>query len=60
MANSTWLARLPTGRTSTFLDTTASADLSQTVLTQTPQFIQSLRSVEMSLNNVGEIRPPGE
>lgn len=51
---------LADGANSTFLDTTANADLSQTVLTQTPQFIQSLRSVEMSLNNVGEIRPPGE
>jgi flagellar basal-body rod modification protein FlgD len=51
---------LADGASSTFLDTTANADLSQTVLNQTPQFIQPIRSVEMSLNNIGEIRPPGE
>jgi len=48
---------LADGRAGTFLDTTSNAQLSQTLLTKTPQFIQSLRSVEISLNNVGEIRP---
>jgi flagellar basal-body rod modification protein FlgD len=51
---------LADGNTSTFLDTTANADLDQTVLTQNPQFIQPLRNVVISLNNVGEIRPPGQ
>ncbi len=50
---------LANGRTSTFLDTTTNAELSQTILTRTPQLTQSLRSVEISLNNVGEIRQSG-
>lgn len=48
---------LADGTTRTFLDTTANADLSQTVLSQTPQLAQSVQNVEMSLNNLGEIRP---
>lgn len=43
---------------STFLDTTASDDLSELVLSGTPQMMRSQRSFTVSLKNVGEIRPP--
>jgi flagellar hook assembly protein FlgD len=50
---------LASGKTSSYVDTTADADLSSTVLTKTPQYIDgSRRSYTVSLNNVGEIRPP--
>lgn len=49
---------LPDGGTSTFLDTSSNAELSSSVLTKTPQLITTKRSFAVSLNNVGEIRPP--
>jgi len=51
---------LPDGQSSTFLDDTADADLSETVLNGNPPLLDSVqRSFEVSLGNVGEIRPPG-
>jgi len=49
---------LADGTTSTFLDTTSNANLGKNVLNKTPQLFQSIRSVEISLNNVDEVRPP--
>lgn len=50
---------LTSGTTSNYIDTTADADLSSTVLTRTPQLIdKATRSFQVSLENVGEIRPP--
>ena len=47
------------GRQSSYLDTTRDDALSGTTLTRTPQLIDHPnRSFEVSLNNVGEIRPP--
>jgi flagellar basal-body rod modification protein FlgD len=50
---------LDDGTSSTFLDTTSNANLGKSVLTQAPQLIQSIRSVEINLNNIDEVRPPG-
>jgi len=50
---------LNSGKTATFQDTTSDADLSATVLSRTPAFVLNAhRTYEVSLNNVGEIRPP--
>ena len=50
---------LTSGKTSSFVDTLADDELSGSTLTKTPQFIDNAqRSFEVSLNNVGEIRPP--
>jgi hypothetical protein len=43
---------------STFLDRTATADLSQLVLSGAPQLMEPVRTFTVSLKNVGEIRPP--
>ncbi len=48
------------GKQSTFLDTTATADLSDYVMTGTPQLTSPSREFIVSLKNVGEIRPPGK
>lgn len=45
-------------KASTYLDTTATEDLSNLVLTGTPQEIEPKRTFTVSLKNVGEIRPP--
>ena len=50
---------ITSGKTSNFLDTTSNAELSDTVLSGTPQLVVSQREFSVSLNNVGEIRPPG-
>jgi len=44
---------------STFVDSTATEDLSNLVLTGTPQMLDPQRTFVVSLKNVGEIRPPG-
>ena len=44
---------------STFVDNTATEDLSNLVLTGTPQEIKPQRTFIVSLKNVGEIRPQG-
>jgi flagellar hook assembly protein FlgD len=50
---------LNSGDAATFQDTTADANLSATVLSRTPAFVLNAhRTYEVSLNNVGEIRPP--
>jgi flagellar basal-body rod modification protein FlgD len=46
------------GKKSTFLDTTATDDLSELVLSGTPEMIKSERTFTVSLKNVGEISPP--
>jgi flagellar basal-body rod modification protein FlgD len=46
------------GKKSTFLDTSATADLSDYVLSGTPQLASPSREFIVSLKNVGEIRPP--
>jgi flagellar hook assembly protein FlgD len=47
------------GKTASFLDKTADANLSATVLSRTPALVLNAhRTYEVSLNNVGEIRPP--
>jgi hypothetical protein len=43
---------------STFVDNTATEDLSNLVLSGTPQEIKPQRTFTVSLKNVGEIRPP--
>lgn len=48
------------GKSGTFLDTVATADLSDQVLGGTPQMMQPSRSYTVSLKNVGQIRPPAE
>ncbi|TWU27805.1 flagellar hook assembly protein FlgD [Bythopirellula polymerisocia] len=54
-----FVGSLADGKTSSYLDTTKDDALSGTTLTRTPQLIdQPNRSFEVSLNNVGEIRPP--
>lgn len=54
-----FVGSLNDGKSSSYLDTTRDDDLSGTTLTRTPQLIdQPSRSFEVSLNNVGEIRPP--
>jgi len=45
---------------STFVDSTATEDLSNLVLTGTPQMLDPQRTFIVSLKNVGEIRPPGK
>ena len=50
---------LNNGKTGSFHDTTADADLSGTVLSRSfASVLNAKRSYEVSLNNVGEIRPP--
>ena len=44
---------------STFVDATATDDLSNLVLSGTPQLLEPQRTFTVSLKNVGEIRPPG-
>jgi flagellar hook assembly protein FlgD len=46
------------GKKSTFLDVTSTDDLSDYVLTGTPQLMTPSRTFTVSLKNVGEIRPP--
>lgn len=45
-------------KASTYVDTTATEDLSNLVLSGTPQMIEPSRTFTVSLKNVGEIRPP--
>jgi flagellar hook assembly protein FlgD len=50
---------LTSGKTATYLDKVADEDLSATVLNRTPVYVTNAhRKFEVSLNNVGEIRPP--
>lgn len=50
---------LPDGNTSSFRDTISDENLSPSILSKTPQYIaEPTRSFTVSLNNVGEIRPP--
>lgn len=49
---------LSEGKNATFLDTVATADLSDQVLGSTPQMMDPTRNFIVSLKNVGEIRPP--
>jgi flagellar basal-body rod modification protein FlgD len=52
---------LNSGKTGSFLDTTADEDLSGAVLNRTPRFVlNAARQYEVSLSNVGEIRPPAK
>ena len=54
------VAVIPDGATSSYHDTTSDENLSPSILSETPQFIaEPTRSFTVSLNNVGEIRPPG-
>jgi flagellar basal-body rod modification protein FlgD len=46
------------GKQSTFLDTTATEDLSQLVMSGDPVLVEPTREFIVSLKNVGEIRPP--
>ena len=46
------------GKKSTFLDVTSTEDLSDYVLSGTPQLMAPSRTFTVSLKNVGEIRPP--
>ena len=46
------------GKKSTFQDVTSTEDLSDYVLTGTPQLMSPSRTFTVSLKNVGEIRPP--
>jgi len=53
------LDTLTDGNVSSYVDSTADADLSQTVLNGTPSLVDNAqRSFTVSLRNVGEIRPP--
>ena len=53
------VATIPDGKTSTYTDTTADANLSAAVLNRIPKLIsEPTRSFTVGLNNVGEIRPP--
>ncbi|MCA9260563.1 MAG: hypothetical protein KDA61_15225 [Planctomycetales bacterium] len=47
------------GDQASYMDTKADSELSQRVLTGTPQMVTSERSFEVSLKNVSEIKPPG-
>ncbi len=49
---------LADGGASSFLDTSANAELSNRVLTTEPQRSVAKRSFVVNLNNVGEVRPP--
>jgi flagellar hook assembly protein FlgD len=49
---------LADGKSATFLDTVASDNLAELVLSGTPQMMDPSRSFTVSLKNVGEIRPP--
>jgi flagellar hook assembly protein FlgD len=49
---------LADGKKSTFLDTSSTEDLSDYVLSGTPQMMNPSRTFVVSLKNVGEIRPP--
>ncbi len=54
-----FVGSLADGKASSYLDTTHDNALTGSTLTRTPQFIeQPNRSFEVSLKNVGEIRPP--
>jgi flagellar hook assembly protein FlgD len=48
------------GKGATFLDGVSSADLSEQILSKTPQMMDPSREFVVSLKNVGEIRPPRE
>ncbi len=53
------VAVLPDGETSSYHDTSSDEGLSASILSRTPQFISDpSRNFTVSLNNVGEIRPP--
>lgn len=50
---------LSSGKTATFHDTTSDGNLSAAVLNRTPRMVLNAgRTYKVSLNNVGEIRPP--
>jgi flagellar basal-body rod modification protein FlgD len=49
---------IPNGQTGTFLDTASVAQMSSKTLTTTPQLVESTKGHTVSLNNVGEIKPP--
>jgi flagellar hook assembly protein FlgD len=49
---------LENGASATFLDTVATEDLAELVLSGAPQLLDPQRSFTVSLKNVGEIRPP--
>ncbi len=49
---------LPDGKSATFLDVVASDDLGDLILGGAPQMLEPSRTFVVSLNNVGEIRPP--
>ena len=54
-----YLGTLTDGNDSSFVDTQSDENLSTSVLNNTPQLIKNTtRSFTISLNNVGEIRPP--
>jgi flagellar basal-body rod modification protein FlgD len=48
------------GKKATFLDTVSNDDLSPLVLGETPTMVTPNRKFTVSLNNVGEIRPPAK
>ena len=54
------VAQLTDAKAASYLDTTATEDLGNLVLTGTPQMIEPKRSFTVSLKNVGEIRPPSK
>lgn len=47
-------------KAATFLDTTSNEDLSDYILSGTPQLLEPTREFTVSLKNVGEIRPPND
>ncbi|WP_428305256.1 flagellar hook assembly protein FlgD [Lacipirellula sp.] len=52
------VGQLTDPKVSTFVDSLATDDLSNLVLSGTPQMMEPKRSFTVSLKNVGEIRPP--
>ncbi|HEX6963162.1 MAG TPA: flagellar hook capping FlgD N-terminal domain-containing protein [Lacipirellula sp.] len=52
------VASITEKKQSTFLDSSATDDLSNLVLDGAPQLMKSTRTFTVSLHNVGEIRPP--
>ena len=54
------VAQLTDTKKSTFVDATATEDLSNLVLSGTPQMLEPQRTFVVSLKNIGEIRPPGK
>lgn len=52
------VGQMTDAKASTYLDATATEDLSNLVLTGTPQAVEPKRTFTVSLKNVGEIRPP--